>query len=293
LWELEYGEAVIVENFTVEKVYPERRTIRLALGKGNESAMRGYKIDVTGVDLAHTTYYRGELVDRLAGRVYKTRAEVLGLAVSDLQPDFDQRAEFIPGVGAIEKLPNPILAFEDLLDRTINSTLSPIHGDLHLGNILVGPGNNPFLIDFSRARDGHTLADWAALEVSLLAEVVTPAAGQTWESARKVIATMIALNGRGAPPEDGDDRIVDAMITVAAVRTVAQECLLIKTAWLEYYVALAFCSLRALSWDSMSVGARRLMFLVAALSIYELRRRARLAGSVETSPDVELSDSEG
>lgn len=293
LQELDYDQTVVLENFTVEKVFHDRKTIRLSGGK-TATAARGFKIEVTGIDMTHTTYFRGELVDRLVGRVFKTRAEVLRLAAGDLMPNFDLRAEFIPGVGPIEKLPNPLLAYDDLLDRYVNSSLSKIHGDLHLGNILVGPGKTPFLIDFAHARDGHTLVDWATLEVSLLAEVVIPAAGQDWKDVRRVIATMIALNGRGAPPEDSDDFIVNAMITVAAVRTIAEECMLVRTAWLEYFVALAFCSLRALMWPTMSLGARRLMFLVSALSIYELRRRARLpgsAGSMETSPDVEMTDS--
>ncbi len=293
LQELEYGDIVVIENFTVEKVMNDRKAIRLAGGK-TASASRGFKIDVTGVDMTHSTDFRGELIDRLVGRVFKTRAEILRLAAGDLKPDFDLRAESIPGVGPIDRLPNPLLAYDDLLDRYVNSSLSKIHGDLHLGNILVGPGKTPFLIDFAQARDGHTLADWATLEVSLLAEVVTPAAGQEWKDARRVIATMIALNGRGAPPDDSDELIINGMITVAAVRTMAEECMLVKSAWLEYFVALAFCSLRALTWPTMSPGARRLMFLVSALSIYELKRRARLPGSpgsMETSPDVEMTDS--
>jgi hypothetical protein len=289
--ELEYGDIVVVENFTVQKVYRDRKEMRLSLGRGTEAARRAYKIDVKGLNLAETTYYRGEVVDRLIGRVFKTRSETLLFAANALRPDFDLRLETIPGVGDIEKLPNPILAYEDLLDRYVNGSLSKIHGDLHLGNILVGPGNNPFLIDFAQSRDGHTLADWAALEVSLLSEVMLPTVGDSWNAALIVLEYVHALNQHELLSSGKNDATAEAMTTVTAVREIATDCLEVKDSWLEYYVALAFSTLRAITWETMSLGGRRLMFLVAALSIHELRRRTRHSGSMETSPDDDLTDS--
>ncbi len=153
--QLEYGDLVVIENFTVQKVMPDRGEIRLAIGRGTEAARRAYAIDVRGINLSETMFYRGEAVERLIGRVYKTRQDTLKHAASALEPTFDLRAETIPGVASIERLPNPILAYDALLDRTIRGSFSRIHGDLHLGNILVGPNDTPFLIDFAQAREGH------------------------------------------------------------------------------------------------------------------------------------------
>ena len=44
--------------------------------------------------------------------------------------------------------------------------MSKIHGDLHLGNILIGPAGDAWLIDFEWTRLGHTLLDWAGLEAA-------------------------------------------------------------------------------------------------------------------------------
>jgi len=289
---LEYGDLVVLENFTVQRVQPERHSIRLAIGRGTEAAKRAFKIDVNEVDLTHTTYYRGEVVERLVGRVFKTREEALVHTVSALEPDFDPRAEFIPGVRGVEKMPNPIIAYKEILDRHVNGALSKIHGDLHLGNILVGPGENPFLIDFAHTRDGHTLADWATLEVSLLSDLVMPAGeGESWNHAYGILAHLVALQGHVMTAKLEQFTVIDAMSAVRAVRLIAEDCLAIENGWVEYYVALGFCALRAILWETMSLGSRRLMFLVSALAFYELKRRTQASGSMDTSPDADLTDS--
>lgn len=283
LHELEYGELVVVENFTVQQVYRDKGTIQLAIGRGTEAARQAYKIEVKGVERNRHVYYRGEVIDRLVGRVYKTRSEELHHAASALQPDFDVRAETIPGIRGIEKLPNPLLTYENLLDRHIDGSLSKIHGDLHLGNILVGPGDNPFLIDFARTHDGHALADWAMLEVSLLSDVVMPVAGDDWDAARQVAEQIVTLNTKKSIEQDG--AVASALEAVLAVRGIVQGCLQIENQWAEYYLALAMCSLRAITWETMPLASRRLMFLLAALLIHEVRYRGSAGGSVETQID--------
>ncbi len=44
---------------------------------------------------------------------------------------------------------------------------SPIHGDMHVGNVFVLPDDSPRLIDFGRTASGHIFRDFAALETSL------------------------------------------------------------------------------------------------------------------------------
>ena len=50
---------------------------------------------------------------------------------------------------------------------SIAGTHSTIHGDLNLENVLVGPGEFVWLIDFAQTRDGHPLFDFAHLEAEL------------------------------------------------------------------------------------------------------------------------------
>lgn len=286
--ELQYGDVITLEGFVVQRVNREKNTIQLALGKGSEAAKRAYKIQVRGLNLSRDAYYRGETVDRLIGRVWQTREEALIRALSGLDPDFDYRAESIPGIGRPEVLPNPIFAYDDLLDRYVNGAFSKIHGDLHLGNILVGPNSSAFLIDFAQTRDGHTLFDWASLEISLLSDIVMKAAGESWGNARDVLKLIAALNaGAGL----GMSAISAAMQPVSAIRDIVRDCLAVPDQWDEYYIALAMASMRAFTWETMPVGGRRLMVLLAALMIDTLRHRLSRAGSFDTlSTDQPVDD---
>jgi hypothetical protein len=280
--QLEYGELVAIEGFIVQRVYPDRNIIQLAIGHGTDAA-KAYKVEVRGLDLTKDTYYRGEVVERLVGRVWKTRNELLIHAARALEPDFDVEAEKI--LIRDEKHPNPIIAYEELLDQYVNGSLSKIHGDLHLGNIIVGPNNSASLIDFAHTRDGHTLFDWATLEVSLLSDLIVPVTGDGWDAARTALRYVAAINAREILPE-GDPAVTEAFTAVLALREIVEECLATEKNWAEYFIALALCSLRAIMWETMPIGSRRLMFLVAGLAMHELRNRFRTSvGTDTTAPD--------
>jgi ATP-dependent Clp protease ATP-binding subunit ClpC len=288
LQEFQFGDYVVLENFIVQKIDRENDVLKLAIGYGNEADKRAYKIEVRGLDLNKQGFYRGEVVERIIGKVWKTRHELLMDAVQEIQPDFDFRGNTIP-VGEI-RLPNPLMVYEDLLDRHVNGSLSKIHGDLHLGNILVGPNNSVWLIDFAHTRDGHTLFDWATLEVSLLAETVMAAAGESWDAARTALDYLIALEA--GIMLQADPKIAEAIAPIAAIREIVRECLTDPNNWIEYYIALALCALRAISWNTMALGGRRLMLLVAGLAIQKLNYGLAPSSPLDTpSPDeADLTD---
>jgi hypothetical protein len=50
---------------------------------------------------------------------------------------------------------------------------------------------------------------------------------------------------------------------------------------MEYQIALGMCALRAITFPGMSLGGRRLMFLLAGLTLMELNQRVSIQ---ETSP---------
>jgi hypothetical protein len=270
---MEYGDMVVIENFTVQRVYRDRDMIQISVGKGSEAAKRAYRINVRGLNPTQAAIYRGEVIERIGGRVWETRATALMAGARALEPDFDLNTETIPFNGKPERLPNPLHAYDELLDRYVDGSLSKIHGDLHLGNILVGPNGSAFLIDFAQTRNGHTLFDWACLEVSLLTDVVMPVIGDDWYSVRLVLSYIASLH-KELP--DTVPALNEVMQHVVAVREIARECLVRPDSWSEYYIALTMCALRAYMWDTVSLGARRLMFYVAALAINEMRSRGTL-----------------
>jgi len=283
LQQLEFGDDVVIENFTVQKVDRQNNLLKLAVGFGSEADRRAYKIEMRGVNRISKPFFRGEVVERLIGTVWKTRQDILLENARDLIPDFDLTARWI-NVND-HQLPNPLLYYDDLLDRYVNGSMSKIHGDLHLGNILVGPNNSTWLIDFGHTRDGHALFDWATLEVSILGDVLMSLIGDEWGTVKQIVVNLLKLNA-GHDPNESDPMITEAMTSIAAIRKVIHDCLLVESNWLEYYTAIAFAAIRGIGWSSMPLGGRRLMFLVSAMAIYELMGRFRNhSGSDSPSPE--------
>lgn len=260
---LDYGDRVTVDSFIVHRVDRERRSIRLALAQGSSTA-RPYQIDVIGIDFDRDTYFRGEIVDRITGTVWKTRREQLVTALKSLDPDFDIQRQRIE-LGDYS-LPNPLQHYDELLDQMLYGSLSTIHGDLHLGNILLGPNDNALLIDFARTRDGHTLFDWANLEVSLLGEMFIWSDDDDWSQPRDILhqiaGTLDPHHTATVLPQ-----YVDALMSIEALRTIVEERLARRHRWREYHMALAMCALRAVTWETMPVPGRRLLYLVCALAM--------------------------
>jgi hypothetical protein len=261
---LEYGTLISVKHFVIDRVDRGKKEITLVFGKTDtESVYRAYRIVVRGVDVTESGFHRREMIDTIYGRVWKTRRDSLFEAVSALEPDFDPRAGSIP-LRAGTALTNPILAYNLLLEREINGAISRVHGDLHLGNILIGPGDIPFLIDFEHTRRGHTAFDWASLEVSVWSELAAPLVEPTWDGARALGEWMLALLQNRPLP---DTPLGQALSVVTAVREIAGLCLRDPSKWDEYYAALAMCALRAVTWEkTLGLTARRAMLLLAALS---------------------------
>jgi hypothetical protein len=266
----EYGDVVSLENFIVQKVMPEQKTIIVSSGQGSDTT-KAHRIEIRELDFNNNTYYRGEVIAEIRGEIWKTRQEQLIQAVRELEPEFNPRDEKIPlNVDQVDKVTNPIFAYKTIMDATIHGTLATIHGDLHPGNIMIGPNESAFLIDFAHARDGHTIFDWAMLETSILSDLVMANLAGSWDDARNIINQIYSLNTltfteNGDPPE--------ALRVIYAIRQVAKDCLANSNQWGEYFVALAILGLRALTWETMSISGRRLLFLLSALSIYELQTR--------------------
>ncbi len=287
---LDFGAVVIVEDFIVQRIYRDRGVIQLALGKGSDAASRAFRIEIRGVNLAQDAFYRGEIVEYIAGRVAQTRAEQLAAALRTLHPPFEPTASVIPGLDAQHPLPNPILAFDGLLDRQITGSLSKIHGDLHLGNILIGIHDSPFLIDFAQTRDGHTAFDWAWLEISLIRERLGPIIGAEWNAAWSALRVIDAVHRR--LPVILPAAFDAAVRPLVALQDIIDSCLIRPGDRDEFHVALALAALRAMTWTEMSPGCRRLMVGLAALSIAEILSSTRTGGPSETiSADATEVDS--
>ncbi|MBN8593801.1 MAG: Clp protease N-terminal domain-containing protein [Anaerolineae bacterium] len=273
LRELRPGDYVALENFVVQRVNMEADVVRLAAGTGSEAEKRAYKLDLRGVDHSGMNFSRGYAIERVIGQVVKTRDDLLTESLEQLEPDFSPRARWIPL--DMLQIPNPLVHYGELLDRTVNGSFSRIHGDLHLGNIVIGPKEQPWLIDFSATRDGHTLFDWATLEVSLLGDVIMPQVGNTWQNARQVLVYLAAMTAQ-MPVTGMKTDVFIGMSAISSLREIVNECLTDPGDLMEYQIALGMCALRAITFPGMSLGGRRLMFLLSGLMLMELNQRASI-----------------
>ncbi len=271
------GELVELENFTAQKVKRGLGVIQMTAGAAPEAVNRASRVDVQGLDLSAKTYFRGEPVRRIAGRVMQTRDDLLQQQVQALEPNFNVLAEYLPySSGGTERLPNPLRHYNRLLEQRVSGTLSTIHGDLHTGNILIGSGGDAWLIDFEWTRDGHTLFDWAVLETSLLIDHVMPSVGQSWDDVWQAVRLLDVLNRKGHLGDMGHSPLVEAFRPVTEVRTIVAELLAERDRWAEYQMALSMCSLRVIGWTNRPLTAQRLAYLASALAMGAARDRSEM-----------------
>lgn len=283
------GEIVSLEGFIVEDFYPERQGIQLTSGSGPDAQNRAGKIEVRGIPHPSKKYYRGATVDQIVGQVRYTRDDLLREQVVMLDPDFDVDADWLPLHPAVPyQLPNPIKRYLNILQRRLAGSLSTIHGDLHLHNVLVGPGGNAWLIDFAQTREGHTLFDWAVLETSLYTEYIeTYLPDEDWNSVWPVVATLINIGQTLSPPPP-DTELNHVLGVIATVRQIVRECLSEPDDWREYYIALGLVLLRGLRWTkTVSLKGRRLLFLLSAVAMSAATSRE---GSVGSGQDMDVTD---
>lgn len=269
---IHYGQVIHVENCIVHHIDRTGCAITLASGHGNAHAIR---MIVQGVDLENEAFFRGEMVDSITGRVVSTRYDLLMVGLADLSPDFDPHDLWL--MLDRWRVPNPFMHYQAVLDRPVIGMMSLLHGALHLGNIILGTDQTALLVDFSQSREGHTLFDWAVLEVSLLAELGAKYLDNAWNTARTVALELVGVT----PP-----RMVDPLYleSLAEVRQIVTELLAVPDHHDEYWVALAVVAMRASLLATMSVPQRRLMVYVAGFAIGELL--SRTDGHSPDAPEV-------
>ncbi|HLA96990.1 MAG TPA: phosphotransferase, partial [Anaerolineales bacterium] len=149
------------------------------------------------------------------------------------------------------ELPDPISRLPDLLEQTISATQSTIHGDLNLENVLVGPGDFVWLIDFASTREGHPLFDFARLQAEIIAHVIARRLDSPEAHAR--------LLREGANTQEAE---LHALLEM--VETIASRCLFNPMERREYYLAAYLACLGALKFTNLEPRQKHLLYLTAA-----------------------------
>jgi hypothetical protein len=141
-------------------------------------------------------------------------------------------------------LPDPLAVLPERMQEQVSGTQSPIHGDLNLENILVGPGGFVWLIDFASTRDGHPLFDFAHLAAEIVAHTLTPQI----ETAEEYLTL---LREGGGP-------------LLMTLEKIAGQCLFNPDNRREYHLALYMSCLGALKYGNLDKKAKYRLYLTAA-----------------------------
>ncbi len=140
-------------------------------------------------------------------------------------------------------LAHPIPRLASLLEESVIGTRSIIHGDLNLENILVGPGNFVWLIDFAQTRMGHPLFDFARLASEVIAQVEARQGGTA--------ADYLARFRAGIP-------------LLQALEEIGGRCLFNPSNRREYHLALAFACIGAVKFSNLDDRQKQFLFLTGA-----------------------------
>ncbi len=160
-------------------------------------------------------------------------------------------ADLTAGLERPAPLPDPLACLPAVLNEAVMGTRAIIHGDLNLENVLVGPGNFVWLIDFAQTREGHTLYDFAHLEEELIAHVLA-------EATFTPDAFVTMLRSRSNP-------------LLAAVEEIAHRCLFNPGQRREYDLARYAVCLGALKYANLTPAARQCLYLNAAYHCQQLQ----------------------
>jgi hypothetical protein len=222
------GQIVRLKNFRVAELRP-----------GGESlSLRGDP--PPGQPALRVRWMHGGYSDGALGRITATRATLLNELAAGLD---------------LCGYPDPLTALDARLAERIRGTQSILHGDLNLENILAGPGGTVWLIDFAQTREGHALADFAHLQVEIVAHILAPTLG----SPREFFAV---LQGNRPP--------LPAFHLLETLEGIAGRCLFNPSEPREYRLALYLSALGALKYSNLDSLQRNFIYLYAAMINTEL-----------------------
>jgi hypothetical protein len=249
--ELAAGDRVRLEGFVVEEIRPDRDDMTLTSGQ----PAWPFRVRVRPLPKGMEAYQPGDPITALEGVVSATRHDLLMTEVGKAFPDMETTAPTITLAG--QAYPNPLQVHPTMLEERVFGTMSTIHGDLNLENILVEPeSGQAWLIDFATARDGHTLHDFMRLERDVFTRLLPEAlvqAGLGLEAIGDLLLKLhtVSMAPTGPLPSPSQLELRKPFEMLAAIRRMAGRCLRDPARWDEYYQGLVLHLLGALKFADL------------------------------------------
>jgi hypothetical protein len=219
----------------------------------------GYRLRL--IDVPNIEQFRaGQAIGPIACQVAATRHEILVEAAQKILPNtLNLAAETLP-VSAELQLPNPLLAYPNILEQTRSLYRATVHGDLNLENVLIDTETDILsLIDFATVRRGHSLHDLLRLETEVVTKLL-PNALRDAESPLQTLHSFYHLLHRIIVPSDRtvvsiplSPELKKALTVIATIRQAARDQLFDPTDWTEYYQGLTLYLLGALKFKNLEM----------------------------------------
>ena len=223
----------------------------VSLRNFKDSEPRAGHISLKGVSVSGQSplrvHWLGQPFSRsVTGRIIATRSSLL--------KEYTQDMDLFGRPDPLEKLPA-------VLQETILASHSIIHGDLNLENILVGPGDIIWLIDFAETRFGHPLADFAHLETEIISHIIAPQVENPQEYLKLFDAVLA-----GKQPT----LLTEFLPLLVEIHNIASRCQVDPASPREYLLALFMSCLGAMKYQNLDPHQKHLLYLSAASLIQTL-----------------------
>ena len=201
---------------------------------------------------------QGEKLSKpLIGKIINTRKEMIQEQIKAAfgnTSDISSATIFLPNQ---KEYPNPLFAWETILNQSFDVYEGPIHGDLNLNNVLIDQDSKSVhLIDFAHSRHGYILQDFYHLEMSLLGTLLTETLWQNQLNSSWVCQFYEGLHqtvtaGTGVDLPKAFER---PFIIFQAIREEARHHLFEPDNWSEYYNGLFIHFLGSLKFSNFGDG---------------------------------------
>jgi tRNA A-37 threonylcarbamoyl transferase component Bud32 len=301
------GEQVQLKGFVVTKIEPEKHYLTLNLPSvliGQSSA--SYQIHLG--DIPDVSQYQvGHTLDIVEGEVMATRHDLLFGQISEtVGQAVDLAAErlILPTPRPVPEppsLPNPLLNYQRLLLEFVTVTISTIHGDLNMENVLVDPATREVnLIDFATVHQGHNLRDLLQLETDVVIRLIPPALAEAGLPAEIIYPLYEQLHQATIAPHQAAlaqlpwPTLEKPFKLLKVIREMARKCLFDLDDWREYYRGLTLYLLGVLKYENLKSSTiaplpRQVAFWGAATALHFLEtplshHSAPFEGFVEVQP---------
>lgn len=267
------GDYVHLTGFVVTEVDEAQHQLTLNLAhKPGDMLARSCRLRLEGIpDIGR--YKVGDAITSTCGQVVATRDDFLSQQASQAMGKTVHGSMEYLDLGEGLRLPNPLVAYQNLLYNFLTVRVSTVHRDLNLENILVDQETRDVsLIDFATVRRGHAVHDLLRLET----EVMTKLVPEVMVKANLPLGTVhifyeelhraTSYSSQLAPLELPHADLEKPFKMLVAVRRMACQCLFDQNDWTEYYQGLTLYLLGALKFKNLDATSKQVAFWGAAVA---------------------------